>query len=540
MPPEFVSGGLLSPAYDWWSLGACVRELATGQPPYPEMDDDNVRSFVCTGPVPLNDVVNDRLLLLCQGLLAPEPGERWGAAAIEQWRRAESPPVSAAFSRPSAAGEPGSPGSDEAQEPFVYLDVRYHSRVLLAAAMTATWETAAHLLFDGVEAGPREELAGWLARYPGANGEWRDGAQFPADVRLLNLLRWMAPAHPPIYRGLNIACATLPRVAIEALSGEGNAPSIVEELFRYSLLPLLATGSAASGLDGGDGLSEVDERWRVEQRRWTAAVATLTDAEALDVLRAGEADEAQRRVLALCLRAAVASAEERARISRQLTAAARRLQLPWFSALAEIPDALWVAFRLLDHAHERARAEARRRAWLVRNERFREWSRRENRPLALAWAVAGLALLGAACALLIAVGDIAGHASDAAILDAWTATVFAVGLALGCEAALAWEIGGRFHPRYSMLGAGFIALGRAARTVSGRGIALVVVAGVLGAGYVLAVFAPVALPLAVGGGALLWTVRRHLSWSADWERERAEIERGRQERRVGNAAAEGA
>ena len=540
MPPEFMSGGLLSAAYDWWSLGACARELATGRPLLDGLDDANVRIQVSTGPLRLDDLVNDRIRLLCQGLLAPDPGERWGAAEIERWRAGETPDVAAAFGAPRAEGATGSAdaaqSAAEAGDPFEYQGTEYRDRALLAAALTATWQTAAHLLFRG-DGDTRERLAQWLARRRGTGDGWRDDPRQPPDVRLLFLLRWMAPTHPPLYRGVSIARGTLPRLATDALDGEGNAPSIVDDLYRYSLLPHLALGAGAAGLESGEGLDEVHDRWREERRRWDAAVASLADPDALAVLRAGDAEARRRRTRALCLRAAVASTAERDRIHRDLARTARTVNLPWFSALVESRDGMWVAFLLRDHARDRYRVEARRRAWLLRNDRYREWLRRQNRPLALGWAVAGMALLGVLCALFVSVGDIAGRASDAAILDAWVATVFALAAALGCEAALAWEIGGRFHPRYSMLGAGFIALGRAARSALRRGMALAVVVAVLGAAYGLAVFAPVAVPLAAGAGALLWTARRHLSWSADQEREQAEIERGRRERRAAAAGA---
>ena len=85
-----------------------------------------------------------------------------------------------------------------------------------------------------------------------------------------------------------------------------------------------------------------------------------------------------------------------------------------------------------------------------------------------------------------------------------------------------WEIGGRFHPAYSLLGAGMIALGRAARTIAGRGIALVVVAGVLGALGFLAVHFPAALPLVVAVVVVVWTTRRFQAWRTE-EQERREI-----------------
>jgi hypothetical protein len=139
--------------------------------------------------------------------------------------------------------------------------------------------------------------------------------------------------------------------------------------------------------------------------------------------------------------------------------------------------------------------------------------------------VASVFALTATCALLIGVSDLAGVSADASILDAWLATVLAAVVGLTAEALLAWEIGGRFHPGYSILGAGLIALGRAARSIAGRGIALVAFIVVLGGAYALTAFAPAATPLVAGGGVLIWSVARYLRWRSDSQREQEEIDR---------------
>lgn len=239
---------------------------------------------------------------------------------------------------------------------------------------------------------------------------------------------------------------------------------------------------------------------------------------------------------ALCLYAATADDETRARVRHDLVVLERAVRLDWFTDLVRRPEGMWLAYRLRRYAQECAaerdaqeRAAAQRRAWLNRTRTFREWSRRQNRPLALSWAVAGVFVMAVVCTVLVGTSDLAGVVPDATILDAWLATVLAAAVALTFEALLAWEIGGRFHPRYSILGAGMIALGRAARSIAGRGIALAVVAGCLAGGYALTVFAPVLTPVVAGGGVIVWAVGRFLAWRGDSGREQADAERGARE-----------
>ncbi|MEU7524888.1 serine/threonine-protein kinase [Saccharothrix sp. NPDC042600] len=515
VPPEFISGGRVLPAFDWWSLGVTVLELATGRRLFEGIDDvPLLRSRIGTRPIRV-DVPDERVRLLCSGLLAMAPEDRWGAEQVGEWLRGGSPPVAAL----PAVGE------EEATEPYVFLGAEYRARDLLAATMTENWGAARAWLFDE-DPGPLRRLHRWLERFPGLPPRRRASRRETRDVKLLHELRAVDPAHPPWYRGWNITPARLPELADEGVRGVGAAGEVVTDLWRADLLPLLATGRPGSGAGGGDGLTGVRERWRREEGRLRTLAASLPDP--------GAREEAQRilrqdraHALSLALLAATATGAHRLELRRTLDEQDRALRLPWFSDLVARTEYQWLAFALVPHAtREAARVEAEERArraheaWLRRTERQREWSRRQNRPQALGYAVTGVAVVAVALFALVGLSDAAGVATDAQVFDAWFAVVAALAVVLTAESLLAWSAGGRFHPAYSLPGAGAIVLGRVARNLLARRVAVpVVLACLVGLG-VVTVVSPVVVPCAVAAVTVAWAVGRHLAWRAQDRRER--------------------
>ncbi|UKD57155.1 serine/threonine protein kinase [Amycolatopsis sp. FU40] len=518
-PPEFHVG-LVRPAFDWWSLGVCAAELATGQPLFPGITVPQViRDRLASGrPIDTGAVADEGLRLLCDGLLTMDPDHRWGAEEVAAWLRGERPAVSTPPPRP--ADDP------RAGEPYVFAGRQFWDREDLAAALVNDWGLALSVLC-GKNPEPARRLSAWLAAFPD------DGARVPpprrrapADVRLLHLVRAVAPAFPPWYRRWNIAPGPLAQLAQEGYEGIVPSTDVVAELWDYELLPLLASGGARGEASSGLGLQEVRRNWRTAWDRLAERAAAVANA---DARRAAEVflREERERALSLALLAATATAEHTRTIRRELDEQARAFRLDWFSELVRNNDCRWIAMALVAHAEaesarlaDERRAQEAHEAWLRRTESLRDWSRRQNRPQALSYAAAGVAAVTAFLLALLGLSDVAEVASDAQIVDSWVGLAAAALLVLVSESLLAWESGGRFHPAYSLLGAGRVALGRLARRLLARRTAVPAALAAVAGLAALTVVAPLAAPFLAAFLILPWTVQRSMAWRAQDRRER--------------------
>jgi serine/threonine protein kinase len=535
MPPEYsLNGGQVSTAVDWWALGMTVLELAIGHEWLEGLPPERFPMELTQGAVSVEDVADPRIRLLCRGLLTSAIIRRWGADEVRRWLAGESPSVDEGL-------QPLFPR--ESSLPFHCLGRDYFNRRELAFDLTRQWEAAAHELFSGGRRRSQlRRLAEWIRDYPrpeDAEEERLDAGDGPADVRLLRVIRQLDATQPPIYRGLNISPRNLPQFARTAVGGGEPMPEIIEQIFEHGLLTPLAAAPALPdgdepGLGGGDGLDTVDRRWRERHARWRDLVATIGDPDAKALLSCDDPGT-RRRALAITLWMAVADDAVRDEVRRTVQGHARvirpeppgrRTDRDWYVKLAGDPDGMWAALLLQGHVRaqaEEAQAAWDRAIWLARNEALLEWLRKQGRPPALGWAVVGIGILSALCAGMVGGGDMAGRVPVSAITDAWIAAAFAIAASLGVEGVLAWEAGGRYHPRYSLLGASLIVLARALRPAAAQRLLRPICAVGLGVLSALSVFVPVATPLAVGVAVPVWAVYRLGRWYRDRGAERAEI-----------------
>ncbi|MEV6807709.1 serine/threonine-protein kinase [Streptomyces sp. NPDC051132] len=462
--PEYVFGAEVSGAQDWWAVGMITRQLATGRSPFRGLSEQAVRHHLATRPVDVSDVADERLRLLCRGLLVRDPVRRWGAAEVRGWLDGGTPEV---------AEEPPAPGTEPASatglRPLRFHGVKYTERRALARALAADWETAARRFF--VSMGDRDDpsqgwrqLRTWLAQFEDPDRDDVEdlvdlidlhlpGTDAP-DVKLLRLLHWLDPTMPPVYRGKRLLPDDLLTLAEHASSahdeaGRRTARGLVDELYTRDLLATLATFG-----EGAHQLAGVDRRWRDLHARWER----LRESAALPSRIRKELTGAEIRVEAL----AIAVSPEWARALRQRTesaAAPVRGKTGWFDALLAdggdpvrhlaatrtLPTAVAEARRLeeLRRAHAAA-ATDHPPEWQDPGDRGRSGTRE-----AVLRALGGVALLFALpVGVPLLLGALIG---DGDFLQRFipAATVIC-GVPLACELVLAAKLGQVYHPRWSL------------------------------------------------------------------------------------------
>ncbi|WP_185094655.1 serine/threonine-protein kinase [Streptomyces sp. PanSC19] len=550
--PEYVFGAEVSGSQDWWAVGMIARQLATGRAPFEGLSEQAVRHHLATRPVDVSDVPDERVRLLCRGLLVRDPGRRWGAAEVRGWLGGGSPGVPE--EPPPPAVRPAGPGG---RRPLQFKGVKYTEKAALARALAADWETAARRFF--VAMGDRDDpsqgwrqLRAWLAQFE--DPEYDDledlvdlvdvhlpGPEAP-DAKLLRLLRWLDPTMPPVYRGKRMLPEDLLALAEQASSPHDDeerraARELVDELYTGDLVTALATFGEGAGQ-----LADVDRRWRDLNARWDE----LRRSTALPTRVRRELADSEIRVEAL----AVAVAPDWARaLRRRIESAAEpvRGRTGWFDALLAdggdpvrhlaatlaLPAAVAEARRLDELRRAHAAAEtAHRHEW-----RDSEEHRRSGTGEAVLRALGGAALLFALpVGLPLVLGTLVGEAEFLGrFVPAATVTC---GIPLACELALAAGLGGDYHPGWSLRSRlaglrrrlpgrqGALATQlqplRKSTIACGGGCLLYLALGTAIWGIVtLRAWSPV--PFLIGAGYGVWTFARYRDWRTAHQSQRTQV-----------------
>ena len=259
-PPEF-EGGEVSAAWDWWSLGMIVAELAGGRHPFEladgvMMNNQQIRSALAQRAVDLSAVADDRIRLLCQGLLTRDRTHRWGYGQVTEWLAGRSPQVVA---ERSAA-------TDRART--VFFAGQNHATVeALAAALQQHWAQGIRQVYTERDATLVDEISRLARQYqldeairmlaPGGRADEQ-------PRRYAALLAELDPGLSPVYNGVDLTQRGLEAAALEIIESGGQHPAVpvLDEVRR---LGILVSWRDLPGMAAGG----------VIQQRWTDANAEL-------------------------------------------------------------------------------------------------------------------------------------------------------------------------------------------------------------------------------------------------------------------------
>jgi serine/threonine protein kinase len=235
-PPE-LAGGEVSPAWDWWSLGMIVAEMAGGRHPFELVDgtmmsDQQIQSSLAQRPVDLSAVTDPRMGLLCRGLLTRDRASRWGGDRVKEWLAGQSPAV-AADNFTVAGGRVRS---------VLFAGVEYASPVELATAFQQHWNDAFRRLFQERDRDLVDELERLLRYHELDEAVLVLGSQSasPTELprRFADLLAEMDPELDPVYKGIPLTPIGLEESALTVVRGGGDDPAaaVLDEVRRQNIL----------------------------------------------------------------------------------------------------------------------------------------------------------------------------------------------------------------------------------------------------------------------------------------------------------------
>jgi hypothetical protein len=271
------SGEAITTGWDWWSLGMVVATLAAGQHPFSAGDrmlpDAAISDLLSQGPVDLSGITDERVRLLCQGLLTRRTTDRWGAPQVREWLTGGSPPV-AADRAPIAAGG-GAAGAQVATQTVAFAGSEHSDPRLLARALLVDWDQAQERIIQRSDPGLRADLLAFMnQRGLGAHTSLLDDRQSPPPTAMAKLLVALDPTLPPLFRGTDVRPA--------AIAARLADPAQAAEEVARILAP--NTGYLATGILGV---------WRTLPEMADAVATQDALTQARDLLRAREQDVAR-------------------------------------------------------------------------------------------------------------------------------------------------------------------------------------------------------------------------------------------------------
>jgi serine/threonine protein kinase len=267
-PPEFEAGEVSS-AWDWWSLGMIVAELAAGRHPFELPDrtmlsDQQIRAWLAQRPIDLSEVDDARVRLLCQGLLTRDRRHRWGADQVTGWLEGKTPAVTA--DRP--------PQHAARARRVLFAGTEHDSPQELAGSFQEHWAEALRRLFQERDATLVEEVERLLRHHQLDEASRLLALPLNASElarRFADLLAEMDPDLDPTYDGVRVTAAGLEAAAVEVIRAGGDHPmaKVLDEVRRQSILTIWRD------LPGMANAPRFQETWSSTNQQLEESVASL-------------------------------------------------------------------------------------------------------------------------------------------------------------------------------------------------------------------------------------------------------------------------
>lgn len=354
--PETLAG-VLDHAADWWSLGLILVELLTCQHPFEGLSDAVITHRLVTGTLDCREVDDPEWRKLCRGLLLRDPQRRWGMAEIRRWLAGDETLEAPLEDSPTAI--------QHAARPYRLEGTLCTTPLELALALATHWESGRKDLMRG-------QLSAWigqelrdddLLRFIQDQLDRRDSSD---DLRLLRVIRRLAPDMPPVWRGRSLLLAAVLAQAAQAERGDGTAAEWLVSVYTAQVLRELPAAQfpaeAALAARWETARSRLDSLWReadIERARWQQRGNT-TD---FDALVFGQPQGLQLPPPVhlhppLILALADDAYAQMLRTHLQTELAPHLEHAPWFATLLGPDDpAGWIVARLLlPHARKAAAA----------------------------------------------------------------------------------------------------------------------------------------------------------------------------------------
>ncbi|MDP1526924.1 MAG: serine/threonine-protein kinase [Rhodocyclaceae bacterium] len=355
--PETLAG-VLDNAADWWSLGLILVELLTGHHPFEGLSDAVITHRLVTSTLDCSEIDDPEWRKLCRGLLLRDPQRRWGMAEIRRWLAGDESLAAPVEDSPAAI--------QHAARPYRLEGSLCTTPLELALALATHWESGRKDLMRG-------QLSAWigqelrdddLLRFVQDQLDRRDSAD---DLRLLRVIRRLAPDLPPVWRGSSLMLAALIASAVRAEQQDVQAAEWLVSVYTQQVLRELPTAQfpaeAALAARWETARARVDSLWReaeAQRTRWQQHSPGVADFDALvfgqpqDLSLPPPAQLHPPLLLALADEAFAQALH--AQVQAEL--APHAAEAPWLATLLAPDDpAGWIVARLLlPHARKAAAA----------------------------------------------------------------------------------------------------------------------------------------------------------------------------------------